>query len=114
MEPAMNNTDLLYDPDLLFSEEKRWTRAIVEMERELAAIPMRMNDDHLYSTRDAAMRLSVSSRTMEGWRTKGTGPQVTALPNGSKRYRGLHLRHFIEANAEPANQPKRKTAKTPL
>lgn len=86
----------LKDLDRLFSPEHRFADALVQMERELAEIPARIDEDRLYRTREAAERLAVSARTLEGWRSQGKGPATTVLPGGGVRYRGLDLRAFIE------------------
>lgn len=82
--------------DRRFSPEHRFADALVQMERDLAKIPRRIDDDKLYTTRETAFRLSISHRTLEGWRSKGKGPATTVLPGGAVRYRGKHIREFIE------------------
>lgn len=96
----MSNTNEIRDPNLLFSKEQRFAHALVEMERELAAIPTRLSDDALLTTREAGVQLSVSPRTLEKWRALGTGPKVTHLPTGGVRYSGVSIRRFIESCTE--------------
>ncbi|WP_199913643.1 AlpA family transcriptional regulator [Tateyamaria sp. Alg231-49] len=93
-----NLEDVFRQLDRRLSPEHRFADALVQMERDLSAIPMRIDDDALYSTKQTAARLSISHRTLEGWRSRGKGPKVTKLlDNSGVRYRGKHIREFIEA-----------------
>ena len=89
----------LKDMDRLLSPEHRFADAMVQMERELADIPLRVDADRLYTTAEVAARLAISKRTLEGWRAAGKGPRTTTLPGGQVRYRGQHLKEFIDLHA---------------
>lgn len=96
----MSERKPISDLEPLIEPDARFARTVIEMEREIARIPMRINDDHLYGKWQAALILDVSHRTLEAWRAKGIGPEVTSLPNGTKKYRGRHLRAFMDDCAE--------------
>lgn len=40
---------------------------------------MRVENETFYTTKELAMRVGVSPRTVEGWRNNGQGPQHTAI-----------------------------------
>ena len=65
-----NFEELFRNLDRRFSPEHRFADALVQMERDLSLVPRRIDDDKLYSTRETASRLSISHRTLEGWRSK--------------------------------------------
>lgn len=57
----------------------------------------RLIDDVLYSSREAAYFMGRSHRSLELWRRKGIGPQVTRIhPTAAPRYLGRHIREAIE------------------
>ena len=87
-----------FEPD----PQRRYAQTMIDMQRELAGIPKRIDDDALFSPREAAARLSISHRTLEAWRAKGKGPQFLTLPNRSVRYRGQHLREWMDQLAQGA------------
>jgi len=58
-----------------------------------------INEDVLYSTRDAARFLGRSPRTLEHWRRHGLGPRVTRLHTRAlPLYRGRDLREAMDAH----------------
>jgi len=54
--------------------------------------------DRLISERDAADYLSVSMRTLQGWRLKGGGPPYVKVGTKSIRYRRRDLATWTEAH----------------
>lgn len=51
----------------------------------------------VYSTKEAARMLGVSHRTLEDWRTRGTGPRFIMLGR-LVRYRATDLERFVNRN----------------
>jgi hypothetical protein len=57
--------------------------------------------DNLITTKDAALLLAVSPRTLEAWRLRGGGPRYVCLTNGrTVRYRKSDIDAFIVAHLQ--------------
>lgn len=64
---------------------------------------MRMPEEGYVSTVQVAIYLGVSTRTLEGWRSKGLGPPAYAFPHGGRgrppvRYKAEEVRQWPEAH----------------
>lgn len=57
--------------------------------------------ERLLTTAEAAERLSLSPRTLEGFRRRGGGPTFVVLSRNAVRYRGSDLRAWIDARTAP-------------
>ena len=55
----------------------------------------------LLKTKEAALIIGFSYRTLEGMRYRGCGPRYYRLPNGHIRYRKQDLIEWIEQESEP-------------
>ena len=65
--------------------------------------PDRLNDDVLYSAKEAAFFLGRSPRTLELWRRQGIGPRVTRIHSKAlPHYLGRHIRETIEGPSRRA------------
>jgi hypothetical protein len=57
-----------------------------------------LQNDVLYSTREAAFFLGRSHRTLEAWRRLGIGPRVTRIHRKAlPYYLGRHIREILES-----------------
>jgi predicted DNA-binding transcriptional regulator AlpA len=66
------------------------------------------SDDCLLTEDEVAQRLSVSVRTLQGWRVRGGGPHFVKLGNGrAVRYRATDIRDYVAARVA------RSTSDTP-
>lgn len=59
------------------------------------------NGEALLTTHQAAALLGLSSRTLEGYRWKGGGPQFVAIARNLIRYRRADLRTWMEERIAP-------------
>ncbi|MGH7308766.1 MAG: helix-turn-helix transcriptional regulator [Candidatus Rokuibacteriota bacterium] len=50
----------------------------------------------LLSQRQVALRLGISTRTLEGWRARGVGPPFLRLSARAVRYRSVDLEQWLD------------------
>lgn len=56
-----------------------------------------MSEDRLLSKKDLAMRWGITQRTLENWRSAGTGPKWIILGTNRVRYRIEDVKEFESA-----------------
>jgi len=62
----------------------------------------------LLTSREAALYLHLSERTLERWRVQGIGPRFVRLPNRSIRYRQQDIDADVAARVVDSTSDKRE------